>query len=81
MFNPSFDDDDEPVPFGAGLFATNGSRKKPGSSWFKPAELPERTAPQWGGERGFSGIELKLVLGSAAVFGGVLYGAANLVFG
>ncbi len=81
VFTPTSEDDDAPAPFGAGLFAPNRSRRKANTGWFAPAPLPDRTAPKWGGERGISAIELKLALGASAVFGGVAYGAFNLVFG
>ncbi len=81
VFTPISEDDDAPAPFGAGLFAPNRSSRKANTGWFAPAPLPARTAPKWGGDRGFSGIELKLALGAVAVFGGVAYGAFNLVFG
>lgn len=80
-------DDDEPVqPFGAGLFSrkSQGSRKTPYELLSKrqQALLPERQAPKWGGERGFSSdIELKLLLGVGAAGGGLVYGIVNLFLG
>lgn len=79
MHRSTFDDDEAPALFGSALTPKRGIFGKGGL--LGAPVIPDYDAPQWGGERGFRSIELKLLLGAGAVGGGLIYGAINTFVG